>query len=126
MQSVVLIKLCRDGPSPAPRQQMGWLGLIHAGIQCERPPVLSTWVNNNKLLSNIIKFLFVVVRLSLMVFYFLNYKVVRSIGVLTVPCQEAPTSKNTSAIPLYSFFCLVRRFAAFQLLQLQLAPIGTE
>ena len=45
-----LIKPCQAGPRPAPQQQVGWLGLTHAGIQYE----CSTWVNDNKRLSNII------------------------------------------------------------------------
>ena len=46
--------------------------------------------------------------------YFGKLQLVRCIGVLTIPCQEAPTSKNTSAklmprLPLRS----ARGFAAF-------------
>ena len=61
------------------QQQIGWLGLTHAEIQCECLPGQSTQASNNKCLSNIINLflscflivfvLFVIVRSSLIVFY---------------------------------------------------------
>ena len=46
---------------------------------------------------------------------------VRSIAV-----QEAPTSKNTSAIPLHCFFHVDCHFAAFSRFNFSIALIGTK
>jgi len=45
--------------------------------------------------------------------YFGRLKLAPSIGTLTIPCQEALNSNNTSTVPPNNSFRLVQRFAAF-------------